>query len=931
MAENRLLDIICNTSTGILTAGDLLEVYYDDTADEVVCYKNDVLQAFGQTILDGEVIDNTYSISGAATITDGISLSVRINYSFCSGVNLVSFNFENEFPYASKLEAFSEECSTSICDISKQGYVSITKASGIDQADGALSVSATTSNGTVKYALFDFDYSSQGQTSGTFSSLYPGDYKIYAKDSAGCTVSWNVTVGYERLIDYTLRFNWFFADLTSSTTNYKVELLKRNYSNSPGNEDVMGPVPVMRRLRGENSSRLQSVYPSEIEVTVQSDVDKEWLELFSDSDDREYLVKYYYDDGSGYDLIWQGFAITDLYTEPYEPIKYFSTFNATDGLADLKQEPFLDISGSPVFGDVSLLDILLVCLEKTGLEQSVRVGMSLYETGMDSTAADDPLDQVFVNTDTFYTEGEPDDCYTVLNKVLSGVNCKLFSYGGYWYVIYKPDQIDAFNYREFDANGSYVGNGSISPIIDLKESTESNRATWLTGGKTLQGEPVYKNININKLRIIPESITNSFTSRYRDGNTFVGWSKVLNGDTGSINVLEFTDSAALYSGAKIEGLQEGGLYFNFLIPDGQGANAYVVTTGSIEYKRGDTFRLSFPYTIRYAYGEPPPYIRLKIMLKVGSYYLQADGTWTTTENIISLQVNDFNREVEIEIASAFDYRVVDNTTSDYELRIYDVDVYDTDISVDASQSNMITALKAYSTTDLNLGAKITSQYTASRYIYYWELQDLLTGGNQSGYTPDDNASLKWVPIGVVGLPSSQDASRIFLDLDLAGSFLGSVQFITFPNGQALQPKDTEVITTNTRNVLSLDVDLSIFDLDTTVNNSENMVVNYLKLSDGTPTSAWGANGKNINVIIGDQIATWYNKMAYRIRGSIKADIHLPFYMMLREVSDDNRIYTLSSIDINDRDMKAMVEMVEVSSDSQVAAKAYSSGYSSGYA
>lgn len=954
MALNRLYTIVANDTTASYTAGDLIEVYYNDSTEAINVYLNNVLQGSGGIIFKNQINKGTYSFTG--------SIGVQLNnepddsgkylsqYSFCDGANLVDFPYQEIYPYAKIRSAFNQYCSTGVCDLAPSGAVSVTKASAIGVLDGSVTVTATTSNGTVKYALFDFDYNSEGQISGTFNNLASGNYRVYAKDDIGCRVFWDITVGIDDASDYGLKYYWQFDDMEQGVC--EVDILELGYSGSSTEKTTLGATPVTRIMRGDNANILNTIFPTECDLVIQSATDKEWLEIFANAGEKEYLLKYYYTpNGGAKTLMWQGFPTANLYREPYEPVKYYSTVGFSDGLVDLKDESFVDESGNQVYGNISIVDIMLICLRKTGLNQDMRVCMTLYEDSQNSTASDDPLAQTYLNTDMFYQRGNPNNCYEVLEKVLGGVNCRLFSDGGYWYVVYKPDLINSsLTYREFDSDGTYVSNGTINHQIDFKEVTESNRAVWLANGKTLQTEPQYKTIDLNLQRVKSVSTVRPFEERYLNGNNFQKWSKTLNGDQGSINIIKdgtiaYTEVIGTFAQQQGRGTSRGGTIvrdlretrtfeidrylMKFDILDGQGGNAYIAATGNVEYKGTDTFRIKFDVLYNYKYNDVILYAKLKIRLKVGSKYLQQNGEWTSTETDVTLLFTDFNKIESVEITSGFDVDVTTDTISDYELRIYDIDPYEADLTVNTPAWSVVAnAIKGVSTTGLSDGEKLIVLNQNSYGLTYWNLTNINSVNPSEGLTPDDNSSYRWIREGdFVTLPSLPVTGR---NKPSSTLYVGTVEFLTFPDGQEIENTITEEINSNTQNKSNLSVNVFCFDLDQTINNTEELVMNYFKLSNGNPTNAWGTDGKNIQQILKEQIATWYNKSAYKISGGFKSDIFLPLYTVLKEPNDSNRLYAINKISIDDKNNRANAELIEIGADDTVTARAFSSGFSSGF-
>jgi hypothetical protein len=62
--------------------------------------------------------------------------------------------------------------------------------------------------------------------------------------------------------------------------------------------------------------------------------DAAFIDFFTGDEHRfKVLVKNFDDDS----VIWQGYILPDLYSEPYKQVNFFVNFTATDGLARLRK------------------------------------------------------------------------------------------------------------------------------------------------------------------------------------------------------------------------------------------------------------------------------------------------------------------------------------------------------------------------------------------------------------------------------------------------------------------------------------------------------------------------------------------------------------------------------------------------------------------
>lgn len=921
MADRLIQELICNAGGyySEFNTGDVIRTYYREETDILFC----TLNGTEHTYTHWDVITNKALKSGWWSGALGTFSSVM----FCDGIYLNRFKFRNDPPYIAVAKEESTICKSQLISDITIKEVTTTRATSATSSDGSFTVSATSSYGGLKYSLEGYTTGVNYQASGTFTGLAPGAYTVYAVDAAGFYTARTVTIS-TTLVLGVVQY-WTFQNLEG--VRYKIELCQRDYTGVSTERDLLGSTPAVLNHGESNTTREAAIYPSEMIINAISETEKEYLIMMANADEREYVTRLYYMDESGYHLHWQGYLISSLFSEPYyeKPSNYVSTLNATDGLADLSKEDFSDESGVKMEGLYSLFEVIRVCLQKTKIEQGFRVAMNVFEASHSQADTDDPLHQTFVDVASYYTESDPDDCYTVLNKVLTSLGCEIRSHGGYWYIIYLPECMETYAYREYDADGNYITHGSLSPIVDFKEPLDADRNVWLAGGKTMQLEAIYKKININCVRALRENLFPEFEedNLTLDGETFKGWNKVLNGDVGSIypslereiiTGLQISYVAASSSGTsrngnkyttdqKVRSTVVESYYLKFDFYDDQGGNAFIVHRGEVEYKGSDSFTFEIPYCIeKILYRTDPPYVRLLYSFSIGDKYLQADGTWSTDQNIIEEIIDSYNSDNTITFEGIFDESVTENTKETYVFKIYDMDPLRYDLNVETDEDD-------YDLTDLDAGAKLVirkKKLFDDYYInQYWELQENTT-------------SKSWVEQSDIKIEADYSRPRTPQMI----LYLGEVYFMTFPDGVELEEEQTITFSSSKYNVQDLDIDLYHFDIDISINNIENMVVNYLRLEDGTPTQAWGANGKQIQQLVGAQMAIWYAKAGYRIKGVFRTDKIITPYMIFREPEDSSRVFMPAYMSVDLRSAHVEVEMVEVGSNDQTSGSAFTNGF-----
>src|SRR5688572_7765350 len=341
-------------------------------------------------------------------------------YQWCDGTVLNKTNVLNNFPYAF-ISFFPDalECVIApTCDLQINSLYSTTVASGPATADGSLTISATSSNGTIKYSLDpDFDYATAGQLSGTFSGLLPDTYTIYAKDAIGCMD--DITIEIIITTEYGVKHRLEFVDtLDGSKKSVRVDIEERAYVGPILDMCSSGESPVTVIYKGDRDDPSVALIPSNIILNVKVETNGQYNHLHQD-DDRKHRVKMYIgDDSSSLEIYHVGYIVPEYHSEPYIFEPYDLSITSSDQLGELKNLDFLDINENKFKGDLKCIKVISEILKKTGLQLAIRCGINVFEENMDADPEDDPLDQVYVDSRIYYTgeRGAPDKCDVVIKS-----------------------------------------------------------------------------------------------------------------------------------------------------------------------------------------------------------------------------------------------------------------------------------------------------------------------------------------------------------------------------------------------------------------------------------------------------------------------------------------------------------------------------------
>lgn len=201
---------------------------------------------------------------------------------------------------------------------------------------------------------------------------------------------------------------------SSNGADVKIEVLKNGYSGS-SIQRPLGGAPVLRQqLSG-------GVAGSSLSFTPECHVDGEFSQFYT-TDAKEFQVNLYRNSS----LIWSGFIVPELYSEPDIAPPYDVNITAADGLGELKRYDYLPL------GKATLHALFTNLLSYTGQSLPVNFMSALTYSGVSAAA-------FFLNTymDIDYKAGE--NCYDVLQYLLATFHASICYYAGAWLIAREND------------------------------------------------------------------------------------------------------------------------------------------------------------------------------------------------------------------------------------------------------------------------------------------------------------------------------------------------------------------------------------------------------------------------------------------------------------------------------------------------------------
>lgn len=682
-----------NSPYGGYSAGDTVEIYYDNVGLEVVVKKNGTIVTSGNDI-PFYFQSNSQNATYYKTETGGNQIEVDLVV--CNGTTRIQFPRLTDFPYVGLVNhPNNPSCSVNpiVCDLIINSLPIVVNESAVGALDGEITVTGTSSNGSIEYSLnSDFVYGS-GDPSGVFTGLPAGVYRVYARDEANCSDN----IGVQVLTDlvYGTRYELEYFDIRGDQT--KIEIQERDYVGL--SEEVVGDdTPILIRQRGEGEQdKFVPVLGCEIQVGLISTVKYQFQTLFT-SDQNKYRVVYSKDFGSGYEILATGKLLPNQYRESYKDAPYPVTFLATDGIASLKDSKFIDSAGNRLFGSYKAIQIIAYCLKATGLNLNIRVAINLYADDMDETASDDPLDQAYVNVESYYTD-DTISYIDVIVRILEPFGAQLTQWNNVWNIVHVEEKVDEYDYREFDPSGDYVSNGSFDPRVISQENPDDG-LIWVSTPE-MEMNSAYGTINVNYNLGLNKNLIRNGDFRIRDTwnygvGSFLptidyrGFQIVANGDDlVNIGYVGTDDNKA------VAGQNKGNILTDrnkvALSMQGAEGNAYIISK-PVNVKIG--YFDSLVFKIRCfipSFGQQQfPYIKVRCVITYGTFYLSSSGSWVTFPTEVVFFATNFGSYEEFSVKSV-NYPDGGEDGLDVQVKVYHAYVFHCESDSLTEQRNIVTA------------------------------------------------------------------------------------------------------------------------------------------------------------------------------------------------------------------------------------------------
>lgn len=276
-------------------------------------------------------------------------------------------------------------------------------------------------------------------------------------------------------------------------TYYRIDILQDGFTGTRIKRNLGGN-PVLRRERNGD------VFGSSLEFYAESEIDGEFSFLYTTN---PVALKVQLWDISGPEdedpdvgtLRWEGFVVTEQYSEPFIDPPYNVNVVATDGLGELKYSIFEPSLEAMYSENYTVLTALEYVLSQTGHTLPVFRNMISISDGHGTSV---------LNTPFRITGFAGQSYYEILTAILMLLHARIYldMWGGepQWWLVRETDIANYSSYFNIQTCTRLSGNGDYWPVGELRLSVEAAKS----GVTLVSSDEVFESM--------PKTIIQRFTS-----------------------------------------------------------------------------------------------------------------------------------------------------------------------------------------------------------------------------------------------------------------------------------------------------------------------------------------------------------------------------------------------------------------------------------
>lgn len=275
-------------------------------------------------------------------------------------------------------------------------------------------------------------------------------------------------------MNYGIKYHCRWQSPMREQRDYDISILEADYAGDVLPLHLTGDAITITQ-GSMDASELEVFKPSEAEVEILCiDSGNPYMALFT-TDPLKYMLhitRSVVNEGGMpvmYDE-WRGFLDCSTYVQDYAHEPYRVTLRAVDGLAILKDMPWLDDDGERFRGLMTLDTIVRNILGK--LPNGFDVEYNIDDNIIDALQDVSTMELLSLDASAVYTSFGNEDlpsCYDVLRDLLSSLQLQIFQSYGRWHI---RSSASLYNSRKSIGIGTYPNNGGEMLPLSVADSDE---------------------------------------------------------------------------------------------------------------------------------------------------------------------------------------------------------------------------------------------------------------------------------------------------------------------------------------------------------------------------------------------------------------------------------------------------------------------------
>lgn len=399
------------------------------------------------------------------------------------------------------------------------------------------------------------------------------------------------------------------------------------------NDDFVGDATEVKGscqlTKASTTDTLESIRGGGLKIDLEATTELDFTDLYSE-EERTFSVKYFRDS----QILFNGFISPEGLFQSFTEDIWTISLDCIDGLGFLKNLSYVDnVTKEQFVGKQSMLEVIVNCLKRTGIEQEIYTNVEIWYEGL--TTTNDVLANAKINSFRYIkTDNQTTmQCDEVLRTILELLSASITQWNGKW-LIYKPNYLylnENIDFFRYDSDG-----------VALSPSKETLNFRQVLGSDINGFYPHH--VNRNQQISIDNSI-GAYRISYKYGLTNSFFNNVyLENVAGVIDEWTIDDATYLDFPADDRGF--------ILTGRDSGTESKILTSQSVSFIAGNT--LSYQETLKRVspdvLSDGISVTIVKLVGGSGTRYLSKQGLWQAGLNVLSFDLQ-FDQEFNFTINS----------------------------------------------------------------------------------------------------------------------------------------------------------------------------------------------------------------------------------------------------------------------------------------